>query len=106
MKLYTRPRPLHVWQLRPGDQFAISKRHGRVIDSEAAYMDADLAERITWSVVHAVVDVGPELGGLTVYSIHHTLGENEKSAGVTVIVREVIEIDPWTYVTQRPPDPS
>lgn len=93
MKLYTRPRPIDVWRLRSGDQIAIGE-YGRIVDTEAAYMDADIAERLTWSTVHALSDVGCGVVGLTMYEIHHTLGQNGKAASQTVIMREVIELDP------------
>jgi hypothetical protein len=100
VKLYTKPRPIDAWRLRPGDQIAVNKRRaGTIINSETAYMDADLDERVAWSVVHASFQAPASVD----YLVTHTLGENELRAGATVIVREVIEIDPWTYV-QRPPD--
>lgn len=101
MKLYTRARPLKAFQLRPGDQLAVSKRRaGVILNSETAFMDHDLDNRITWSVVHAAFEVGIDqaAAAFPMWRVQHTLGENDQPAATTVIVREVIELDPWTYV--------
>lgn len=104
MKLYTRPRPLYPHQLQPGDQMATLRKGGDVLRSGAAYVDADLAELVAWSVVHYVTDV-PECtaGSLKVV---HTLGEHEIRGNQPVITREVIEIDPWTYVRPERGNPD
>jgi hypothetical protein len=103
MKLFTRPRPIAVFQLRIGDQFATFRQGGGPIRSETGYVDADLAERVVWSVVHSTSDdrsCWPDIpmGHMRVW---HTLGEHDVKATDDVIVREVIEIDPWTYVTSQ-----
>lgn len=96
MKLYTRPRPIDAWRVRPGDQLATFKRGGAPVRSEASYVDEDLDERIAWSVVHAADPMGASSVRIT-----HTLGEHDVTPGQTVIIREVIEIDPWTYLSQQ-----
>lgn len=104
MKLYTRPRPLYPHQLQPGDQIATLRKGGDVLRSGAAYVDADLADLVVWSVVHYVTDVpGDESESLRVV---HTLGEHDLCTKQPVIIREVIEIDPWTYVRPERGNPD
>jgi hypothetical protein len=67
-----------------------------IINSEASYMDADLDERVTWAVVLTTQEVGH--GGLVEWRVTHTLGENDRGASATCIMREAIELDPWSYV--------
>lgn len=105
MKLYTKPRPLYVWQLRPGDQVATLKKGGDLISTETAYVDEDLANRVRWSVVHDLTDRPmPRSDNPAVLTegtrVRHTFGEHDRPNSLTVITREVIEIDPWTYIQQ------
>lgn len=86
MKLYTKPRALRPEQLRAGDQIATVKAGGQLIRSAPEYFDHDLNENVAWSVFHRIEGV----------AIVHTLGQSY-SAGY-VIMREVIEIEPWTYI--------
>lgn len=99
MKLYTRPRPLSAYQLRPGDQFAAVKSNGRALETEAAYVDADLSEDVRWTVVHAVVpSADPDAADGDV-DVHHSLGvTGPVRLHRPFITREVLELDPWTYV--------
>jgi len=103
MKLYTRPRPLHLWQLRPGDQIATFKDGGDLVRSETAYVDADLTGGVAWSVVHMTADRTAEhsAAGRPWTEVIHTLGSHTYESGRSVIAREVIEIDPWTYVNRN-----
>jgi hypothetical protein len=93
MKLYTKPRPLTLGQLRTGDQVAINPDTHEPMHSEYAFIDADLAERVQWTVVHNCSQ--NDEGGWT---LMHTLGEHDGGFDRRVIVREVVELDPWTYV--------
>lgn len=96
MKLYTRPRPIYPHQLRPGDQVATFTKGGDLIRSETAYVDADLAKRVSWTVVHhAETQTVDNVPGVRII---HTLGQHDARSSFPVIAREVIEIDPWTYV--------
>lgn len=62
-------------------------------------MDADLDDRVSWAVVHHAEDTDPEGHEVgTDWKVVHTLGENFRKPGATCIMREVIELDPWTYV--------
>lgn len=93
MKLYTTPRPLHPYQLQPGDQIATFRRGGALIGTTVAYVDADLLDEVAWSVVHGTSDAEQAEGKRSErLTIRHTLGEHDKDSGSTVIVREVIEV--------------
>lgn len=94
MKLYTRPRPIYPHQLQPGDQIATFKTGGDLIRSATAYVDADLTGEVVWSVVHSTTPRESRRG----WSILHTLGEHDVPNSHAVIVREVLELDPWSYV--------
>lgn len=91
--MYTRPRPLVVGLLRQGDEIAL-RRDGEPFGSELDYVDADLRGRIDWRPV-VRVDPGPTDGYLKVTMPGcWFLG----IPGRPVIQRDVIELDPWTYV--------
>lgn len=103
MKLYTRPRPLSPFQLRPGDQIATHKHNGDPLHSAIGYVDADLIEQVQWSVVHDVLERGTsETFQLDIAGGHmrvlHSYGQHDVLATADLIVRECIEIDPWTYL--------
>jgi hypothetical protein len=100
VKLYTRPRPMPVFLLRPGDQFAVNKRSNDPIPSETGYVDADLIDQVSWSVVHDMSDdrrLHPEIPMHTT-GLWHTFGVHYLKSTAEVMAREVIEIDPWSYV--------
>lgn len=97
MKLFTKPRPNILALLRPGDQLAIRRDNGRLIDTELGYADADMSDQVRWVVVH---DVEP--AALEALTVHHTLGSETRAAGQHVITRESIDLDPWSYVTRAP----
>lgn len=105
MKLFTRPRPLLVGWLRPGDQLAM-RDNGAPVDSEAAYIDADLRGKIGWTTVREVKQADP-IGN--VLRVVHARGDFPAFTGSPVIAREVIELDPWSYVDRsglpRPDQP-
>jgi hypothetical protein len=107
MKLYTKARPVYPHQLRPGDQIAIMAKYGEPLRSEAAFVDADLDELVSWSVVHTTADAST--GGFAntlLTKIMHTLGDHDVANSRVVIMREVIEIDPWTYVRSEENKPE
>jgi len=92
VKLYTRPRTLRAHQVRPGDQLAVWTASDTPIESEARFLDADLEEEVRWTVVHGYYDSslkGIPLAGVPLASM---------APHRPVIVREVIELDPWSYV--------
>lgn len=96
MKLYTRPRPTVAILLRTGDQVATTE-HGELVVSEGEYVDLDLREdgSLTWSAVHAAHDTPDAPGDVTVVHSHGTV----QVFGVSsCVMREVIELDPWSYV--------
>lgn len=101
MKLFTNPRPACPMHVRRGDQIALYAEGptGRrfAIDLEARFVDLDLAERVEWGSVHAshmTEDTHPPR-----WTIVHTGGvEDDLAPDQTVIIREVIELDPWSYV--------
>lgn len=91
MKIYTRPRLNAAGLLRPGDQIALHDQNGTPIGSESAYVDADLIGKVRWAVVHE--SSGPD--------VRHTLGEwTPRRQGDGVITREMVEVDPFTYLTR------
>ena len=97
MRLYTLPRPLALWSLRTGDQVATLSKGGKVIIDEAAYIDADLRGAVVWETVIKVdkhASLRPPL-----VEVFHTGGQFEDRPGGPVVVRESIELDPWSYVT-------
>jgi hypothetical protein len=104
MKFYTKPRPLQAAQLRIGDQVALAARD-EFVASEAEYLDLDLADDDNgppwlplWGVVHGsgpnTIDFHPVNDWMVVY----TQGTILLPRTQTVIVREVVEVDPWSYV--------
>lgn len=99
MKLFTKPRPVYPVLLRPGDQLA-GVRHGRgtrLLSDPTEYVDADLAGKLIWTVLH---DAQPDVcePETRAWELLHTRGATLVLPGSLVIVREAIEIDPWTYV--------
>lgn len=103
MKLYTRPRPIMAGQTRIGDQLATTPE-GEFIQSEAEYMDLDLrdAEGISvgWTVVHnSTINTTPdEYAKGRDWVLVHSHGVEAVPALSFVIMREVIEVDPWSYI--------
>ncbi len=95
MRLYTKPRLSLAVLLRPADEMAFHRTEviGR-IRTEAGYLDADLSDSVAWCAVHSV-NVDEDTHQVT---IRHTLGELTLRRGEHVITREVIQIDPWSYV--------
>lgn len=100
MKLYTRPRPIPAICLRPGDQLALADG-GRLIRTEADYIDLDLRAKVRWTTVRAIDNAGALL------TIDYPEGSADSPPGSPVIIREAIELDPWTYVERvsQKPDP-
>jgi hypothetical protein len=104
MKLYTRPRSLFAGQLRMNDHVAMLPDGDEFVAGEAEYMDLDLrddeADRPVWSVVHSSgPNTSPESVALDRnWVVVHTRGVIAVPAMTPVIVREVIELDPWSYV--------
>lgn len=97
MKLYTRPRPLTAGLLRDGDQLAL-RPDGHPVQTPAHFIDLDLRGKIRWTTVGEVQHEGhaPAL------TVHHADGQLPLLLSAAVIVREVVELDPWTYVDRRP----
>lgn len=99
MKLYTQPRPLVVGLLRRGDQLAL-RPDGRPIQRDAEYIDHDLRGKVLWTTV--VSDLLPAIAGdPETVKVRHAHGEVVAPLSGHVITREVIELDPWTYVERR-----
>ena len=99
MKLFTRPRPMHPYQLRAGDQIAVLRTSGEPIISEVAYMDNDLADLVGWSVVHHVAEQpSDEAMRYPVWDVIHTYGTHPVQGRRTLTTREALELDPWSYV--------
>jgi hypothetical protein len=96
MRLPTTPRSTLAALLRAGDEIAFHKidRMGR-LRTEAAYLDADLNDSVHWVAVHSVE---PDEVKDRVVNIRHTLGELTLRENERVIMREVIRLDPWSYV--------
>lgn len=96
MKLYTRPRPTVAILLRLGDQVAVTD-DGELVVSEGEYVDLDLRDdgSLRWAVVHSAHDTPGAPGDVTVI---HSHGDVQVSGVSSCIMREVIEIDPWSYV--------
>lgn len=95
MKLYTKPRLTIAALLRSGDEIAFIKAPGgRPLQSEAAYVDADLSEDVTWARYHQT-----KIDDVTgTHAVTHTFGENDWTAGTPLIFRQWVELDPWSYV--------
>lgn len=103
MKLFTRPRLMPVGLTRIGDLVATTTKRGDFITSEAEYMDADLRDNRTgvrWVVVHNSVpnETPEEIHQGRDWVMVHTHGVETMPALTMLVVREVLEIDPWSYV--------
>lgn len=94
MRLFTKPRPTPVGWLRPGDQLAAAPG-GELVMTESDYLDMTLGDddQPAWSVVH---DVHDNLDGTC--TVTHTRGITDVATDSGVVMREVVEIDPWSYV--------
>lgn len=100
MRFFTKPRVLYAHQLRVGDQIAFHKsRKLDAIRTEASYIDADLAGHVVWIAVNAQPLATDERG--VEWDVRHSHGENTWPASRHLIVREAIELDPWSYVRQH-----
>ena len=99
MKLYTRPRKLAPQSVREGDQIAMVRTPDGydMIGSEGEFIDVDLAEMVQWYGVHAS---HPTDGRPMRWTIVHSGGMDDTLSMTddAVIVREVLDIDPWSYV--------
>lgn len=97
MKLYTRPRPLVAGLLRPGDQVACGARE-EFIGTEQEYIELSLADggdAVRWTVViSADLDDTDDRD----FVVAHSRGIETANTMTPVIIREVIELDPWSYV--------
>lgn len=100
MKLYTRPRPLTVGQLRPGDHVAL-RPDGEPICRDTEYIDEELRGKLRWTIVAHLDLMSPE--GHPSYWVVHARGRFGAPAVRPVIIREAIELDPWTYVQRAQP---
>lgn len=97
MKIYTQPRPLQTWQLRPGDHIAMRvETEGRdlPITTTTEFMDLDLTDGVSWSAVHTTIAQKRS----AMWVVHHSDGTAHVDDQDTFIVREVVEIEPWSYV--------
>lgn len=102
MRLFTRPRPLEAWQLRTHDLLAVDSA-GALVSSEVAYVDLDLHDEVSWVGVH-YVNAAPAYLGPGFVVIEHSAGSVETDGEVTCMMREAIDLDPWSYV-KAPPVP-
>lgn len=100
MKLYTQPRPLFVGLLRRGDQLAL-RPDLQPIARDAEYIDHDLRGKVVWTTV--VGELVPAGADEQTVKVRHAHGEFPALLSAHVITREVIELDPWTYVGERRP---
>jgi hypothetical protein len=97
MKLYTVPRLLPVAYVRTTDQVAVD-RSGKLITTATHYIDLDTRKTsgVRWAGVHAS---HPTAHGTAFWTLVHTAGTaDELRPEGEVIVRESMEIDPWSYV--------
>lgn len=101
MKLYTRPRPNMLVLLRDGDEIATTKR-GRIISTQQEYVDYDLRDLIVWSAVYHVRDVTGEEGQPAhQVTVAHARGIVDLPSIGSCLSREVIEVDPWSYLRKE-----
>lgn len=107
MKLYTRPRPLTAGQLRRDDEIALYKSGGGPIGDHLALIDADMELNVRWVPLHYAGQLTQyqidqrRRNGLEAYDgvlLVHPRGEVVMASDAQVFVREVIELDPLTYV--------
>lgn len=92
-------------QLRPGDQVACDNR-GNFITNEQEYvnlslLDDDVDEKeVRWVVVHSsdANDPPPAAGDDRTWVLYHTRGVEAVAHDLFVVAREVIELDPWSYL--------
>lgn len=101
MKLYTKPRAVPAELVRETDQVAVNAA-GNLVVSVAEYMDLDMLSEETerteliWA---GVLIVHPTLNSDDLYTIVHTQAMQDRIPHrADVIIREVIELDPWSYV--------
>lgn len=94
MKLFTRPRVMQTWQLVTGDLIACELVDGSPVPiaDPGEFLDLDLREAVVWCVVHNVD---------TAYLVNHDRGQVDADRADMWIVREGIELDPWSYVQSR-----
>lgn len=104
MRLYTRPRLLIVALLRPGDHLATNIETGHLINTEAAYVDTDLSDKVRWTVIHSAAV--RENSSPPRYTVRHTFGELTTRGSDHVIIREMLEVDPWLYIERADRGPG
>lgn len=111
MKLYTRPRQLMAGQLRRDDEIALFKTSvsGIPINDHMTLIDADMDLNVRWVPVHSMAQLTAEQiykrrqngladDGKQLVSVVHGRGEVLMRPDAPVFAREVIELDPLTYV--------
>lgn len=94
MKLYTKPRPVAAGTVRIGDELALALNGTTPMVSLQELVDAELSEEVSWGVVHSTttrragtVHIGTSRGRV-----------DTQDGDELVIVREYVELDPWSYV--------
>jgi hypothetical protein len=97
VKLYTKPRPVLASTVRVGDELALALNGTTPMPGLAELVDAELAEEVAWGAVHTVVLQTTRSHSRA--AIATNLGRVDvQDADETVIVREYVELDPWSYV--------
>lgn len=93
MKIYTEPRINRAELVREGDEVAMgSKGLLRDVDD---YIDADVLGELHW---HTVREVTSDKSRVWLY---HAAGYAACPRSASVITRELVVIDPWSYVEPR-----
>lgn len=94
MKLYTKPRPVAAGTVRIGDEVALALNGTTPMVSLQELVDAELSDEVSWGVVHATT-----VGRMGRVRIGTSRGHVDAQDGdELVIVREYLELDPWSYV--------
>lgn len=102
LKFFTRARATPARYVQITDQVAVTPR-GRLIGTVEEYVELDMAGTdgtgVQWA---AVLAVHPTPGVEGRWTITHTRGMQDRvPPRADVITREVIELDPWSYVKKE-----